>query len=344
MSKLDDDDGWAPCPDWENPFLEEESKKPASSFYDRSYRPKPRPSPKKCNLNSPLSIYSYLDKHVYKQDAWKKTASVVLYEHLQGHTGTVTLVNGPPGCGKSLVVETLREICTKIIVVNSANLTKSGWSGEAKLSDVISRAAYFDSPIICFDEFDKLCQPQFSRTENVSASMQSELLKVFDGVDVTCKDGNNTRIARTSQFSFILLGSFAAKAEEISERKSSPGIGFLSTKDDYKQFQEPLTIQDLIDFGVIPEIASRITRMTAVEPLSQDDYLYLLTKHPESPVKKLEKQYGVRLGLSKADLEQMAHDAYESGLGIRHCKYLIQKKVDERIFEKFSKEATPIAS
>ena len=311
-----------------------------NNFYEDSYHPKRAPASKECDLSCPLSIYHYLDRYVYKQDEYKRTAALILYEHLNGHRGKITLVNGPSGCGKTLVAETLRQIYPKVIIADASRFSKDGWNGSYKISDVLVQASW-DSGIVFLDEFDKLVCPQHnSLSENVSASIQAELLKAFDGEHLKIKNGksDSTTTVRCNELTWVLSGSFAAKAEEISRKKSSSGLGFNSVKNDYKPYTDKLTIQDLIDFGMLPELASRISRMVSVEPLDESDYLYLLSKHPASPLRKLEREYKIKLNLPKKTLEQIARDAYESGLGLRNCRFQIQKYIDERIYADFGNE------
>ena len=99
-----------------------------------------------------------------------------------------------------------------------------------------------------------------------------------------------------------------------------------------------MTIEDLIEFGLIPELASRITRIINTHPLTVDDYRYLITKHPASPIKKLEITYGMSMGLSKKKIDVIVKNAYDSGLGVRNVTSQLQQMMDEKIFDNFLKE------
>ena len=315
-------------------------------FYEDDYEPQrcPRPSPDfSCDLSSPVAIYNWLNDRVYKQDDWKRAASLILYNHIN-HRTSINICCGPPGCGKTLVMETLELIYPNIHIKDGSTISREGWNGSSKIGSIVSECG--EGSIIVLDEFDKLVAPEYSsRGVNVAGKIQAELLKQFDGIEVSLKEGGNSTTTDTHGISWVLLGSFNQKAEEIREHKSPCKIGFGATKDDYQVYQENLTMQDLIDFGLLPEIASRVNRLCCVEPLTQSDYLFLLTKHPASPLLELEKKYGIRLKLSRKQLKQIAEDAYESGLGLRYCKHEILKHIDKQVFNSFEKvEKVPIAS
>lgn len=335
-----DDDDLIDEPDTENG----KSSTEEIPFYDARYTPQ-APCVKKdteanVNLKNPQAIYNYLREHVYKQDEYCKAAAMILYNHINGHT-SANMVCGPAGCGKTHVWECLREIYPKIIIVNTATVTKEGWKGENKVTSFLSLVD-FEEPdyIVVFDEFDKCAAPQYaSGGENVSASVMSEFLKLVEGDLVsTRRDGLGEIKIDTTPMSFVFCGSFAIKANEIAEKKSSNGFGFENKRTEVKSFADKLTIQDLIDFGVIPELASRISRIVNVRPLTLEDYCYLLSKHPASPVKKMEKQYDMKLRLSKKKCEEIAKKAFESGLGIRNATAQLQSIIDKRIFDKFKAE------
>ncbi len=291
-------------------------------------------------LINPLSIFTYLKERVYKQDEYCKTAAMILYNHLTGHT-SANLVCGPAGCGKTHVWECLKEIYPKILIINSATITKEGWKGGHKVTSFLEQVDVDDpNCIVVFDEFDKCATPQHSSNgDNVSASVQSEFLKLVEGERYTVLVSDNTTAKiDTSVMSFVFCGSFAAKAEEISLEKSSSGFGFGKKREEVKSFASELTMKDVISFGVIPELASRIKRIANVRPLDMADYRYLLKNHPASPVKMMEKQYDMKLRLSKKQCDDIAQKAYESGLGIRNAYSQLQKIVDDRIFRNFTKK------
>ena len=143
------------------------------------------------DTGNPVEIYSFLTSHVYKQDRYCRDAAMILYDHLRGITSR-NIVCGPPGCGKTYVWECLQQVFPQILIVDAATLSKDGWSGGDKVSGFIdlvdpTKRDY----IVVFDEFDKCATPQYSSYhENVSASLQSEFLKLVEGKRIKRKIGS----------------------------------------------------------------------------------------------------------------------------------------------------------
>ena len=83
--------------------------------------------------------------------------------------------------------------------------------------------------------------------------------------------------------------------------------------------------------------ASRINRICSTDPLSKEDFEYLITDHESSPVKEIEKLYGVSLGLTDSDIESMAGECYKSGLGIRAVRSKLMEMADDIVYKQFEK-------
>ena len=171
--------------------------------------------------------------------------------------------------------------------------------------------------------------------ENVSATLQGEFLKIVEGTQIPVKVDQTEHMIDTSKMSFVFCGSFAIKADEIRERSKTSGLGFGAEKHEEKQFEKELSMKDVIDFGVIPELASRTTRIINVRPLTLDDYRFLIADHSGSPMRRLERVYDRKFRLSKAKIDDIAKNAFDSGLGIRNVTAQLQQIMDERIFNSF---------
>ncbi len=321
-----------------NYFKNHGSSGKEAPFYEPGYVPTcDKVVREKVDLSNPKMIYKYLLGQVYKQDKYCRDASMILYNHVRGITSR-NIVCGPAGCGKTHVWQSLKKIYPRIIFVDASTITKTGWKGNNNAADFLSRIDP-ENPdyIIVFDEFDKCVTPQTtSQGENTSAAIQSEFLKLVEGSQIPVKVDGKEHTVDTSLMSFVFCGSFAQKAEQISAANSSCGLGFGSERTEARAFEKELTVQDIIDFGMIPELASRTTRLTNVRPLTLSDYRYLIVEHSASPLKKLERVYGRKFRLSKKKLDEIARNAYESGLGIRNVTAQLQQIMDERIFESFA--------
>lgn len=309
-------------------------------FYDDRYKcVEKKAEDINVDTENPVEIYRFLLSRVYKQDRYCKDAAMILYDHLQGITSR-NIVCGPTGCGKTFVWNCLKEIFPRILVVDASNITKDGWSGGSKVLDFIEEVGIRRNDyIVVFDEFDKCATPQYSRNdENVSAVIQSEFLKLVEGKKVKRRIGNENYMIDTSKMSFVFCGSFAHKADEIALKESSAGLGFGSVKKTGTSFEKELTVRDLIDFGVITELASRCTRLINVRPLTLDDYIHLVGDYEGSPIKSLEKKYDMKIEITDKQKREIAQSAYESGLGIRNVSAQIQRMMDDRIFGQFLKK------
>lgn len=307
-------------------------------FYDERYaHVTQRSEDVNVNTADPVEIYDFLRSRVYKQDRYCRDAAMILYDHIRGITSG-NIVCGPPGCGKTYVWNCLKEIYPRIIIVDASNITKDGWSGGSKVTDFINEVDFHNRKyIVVFDEFDKCATPQYTRhDENVSATVQSEFLKLVEGKKVKRESrGDGGAMIDTSAMTFVFCGSFAQKAAAIAQKESSTGLGFGSVKKTGTSFEKELSINDLIEFGVIPELASRCTRLINVRPLTLDDYIYLVSEYDGSPIKSLEKKYGMKFEITAEQKREIAKKAFESGLGIRNVSSQIQRMVDEKIFGQF---------
>ena len=120
------------------------------------------------------------------------------------------------------------------------------------------------------------------------------------------------------------------------------GLGFGAEKVDAQAFDSELTIKDIVGFGMIPELASRMNRIVNLRPLNHDDYIYLICDFDNSPIRRLEEKYGYEAGfikkniLSEEKLMDIAVEAYESGLGVRAAYSAIQRAIDNYVFDNFN--------
>ena len=322
------------------PTTKAKTKKRPVNFYEENYIPYRNSSSDNRILKNPAEIYRFLLDRVYHQDTYCKDAAMILWNHCRGITSR-NYVCGPAGSGKTFVWQNLQEIFPRIIIVDASNITSDGWKGDNKVTSFLNQVDPADPDVIVvFDEFDKMVTPRFtSHGDNPSSAVQSEFLKLIEGKLIEVKKtGSDPVLIDTSKMSFVLCGSFAARAEEIARSKSNTGLGFMSEFETHKAFEEELTLDDLIKFGLIPEMASRATRLINIHPLTEDDFLYLITEHPYSPVKKLEKLYRIRINLSEDYSHQLAENAFRSGLGVRAVTSELQRAIDTEIFLGFQED------
>lgn len=272
---------------------------------------------------------------------------MILYNHVHGRPSR-NVYCGPSGCGKTFIWDIIkRDLYEYVIIANSANMSKSGFIGNEKPYSPLFQIEEIDEDyIMVYDEFDKLCTPAYaSGGDNVSASIQSELLALIQPSQPYIKIKSTQSAAgkklKIDKFSWVFCGSFMQAAENIAKSNYSSGLGFDVEKKESKAFENELLLQDLINFGMIPELAGRMNRLTNLRPLTLEDYKYLITDFGNSPVRNLEEEYGLPEGyiraniISNNELNRIASEAYESGLGVRSAYSYIQRLLDNYIFENF---------
>ena len=137
----------------------------------------------------------------------------------------------------------------------------------------------------------------------------------------------------TNKISFVLLGAFSRKAEEIAEKQRGSGLGFGSEKKDAKAYSKPITVKDILDYGVTPEFMGRISKVVNLSPMTTNDYENILYKAECSPIKKLEKTYNLKIYLTDEHKDMVLENAVNNGLGIRGMANELANLLDERLFE-----------
>lgn len=302
-------------------------------------RPKPieRPKPVYTEAMSAKEIYDYLDERVIKQDEAKKAAAMIMWKCLRGIKQNIMFC-GPTGCGKTEIWRCLHTLFPyRIAIVDVSSLTMEGFSGNTKWQDLFRSEHFRDSKytIMVLDETDKMLSPRFTSTgENVSEHIMSEGLKIIEGTNMKIKMSNdNYRYVDTNKISFVLLGAFSRKAEEIAEKQRGSSMGFGSEKKDTKAYSKPITVKDILDYGVTPEFMGRISKIVNLSPMTKNDYESILYKEECSPIKKLEKIYNLKIYLTAEHRDMVLENAMNNGLGIRGMANELANLLDERLFE-----------
>lgn len=294
------------------------------------------PTREAANYKTPRQIYEWLDERIWKNEEAKRAAALIMWKCLHGIRSNC-LFAGPTASGKTATWLALQELFPdRVYIVDASNLTQDGWKGSNKWSDILKPVTgLMKNTIIVMDETDKMIAPKFtSGGENVAHSVQSEGLKMLEGNMMYLKDGKDqTFCVDTRKISFVLCGAFSTLADDIAEKGKGASIGFGASQKKPQAYSKQLTMQDVIEFGMMPEFAGRIGSIVNMETMTADDYARMLTESRHSPINTLEDTYGIKLCLSQQKKLEIAQNAFESGLGVREITNQLTKIVDDALFE-----------
>ncbi len=285
--------------------------------------------------SSPKGIYSYLHEHIWGQEEAKKAAAMLMWKTLRGIRENIMFC-GPSGCGKTELFRQLRaRYPDRVVIEDASNLTMDGWKGGKKWTTLLSHPNLRsrEHAILVLDEADKLFQPRYSMSENISELVLAEGLTLLEGSLVNVTRSDVTWQVDTSRISFVFLGAFSRKAADLAEKSRGATIGFGAEPADAAPYPKPLTVQDIVDFRATPEFMGRIQRVVNLQPMTREDFAQLLFESAHSPIRKLEELYRIRLHLSREKCLELAQSAHESGLGVREITNQLVALIDNGLFD-----------
>ncbi|WP_418747168.1 ATP-dependent Clp protease ATP-binding subunit ClpX [Frisingicoccus sp.] len=307
----------------------------------------------------PHQIKARLDDYVIGQDYAKKVMSVAVYNHYKRvATNTMDeieieksnmLMIGPTGCGKTYLVRTLaRLLDVPLAIADATSLTEAGYIGDDIESVVSKLLAAADNDvekaergIIFIDEIDKIAKKKNTTSRDVSGeSVQQGLLKLLEGSDVEVPVGASSKNAmvplttvNTRNILFICGGAFPDLDGIIKARlNKTSGIGFgamlSDAHDQDSDIVSQVTIDDLREFGMIPEFIGRLPVIFTLKGLDEAALVKIL----KEPKNAIIKQYQKLLALDEVDLqfddgalESIAKRAIEKKTGARALRSIIEE-------------------